>query len=57
MKKVKFKTIEDVKRFHAWKNDGNVVKVSENQYKEQTTQWKKLFTIEELKAFFIREFT
>jgi len=39
-----------------WINDGNVVKTGEDSYIEQTTQWKKTFTKEELITFFIREF-
>jgi hypothetical protein len=51
-----FKELENEKAFEEWMNDGNVVKVSHDQYKEQTTQWKAIFTMEELKTFFYREF-
>ena len=39
-----------------WMNDGNVIKVGEDTYIEQTTQWKKKFTKEELTKFFIKEY-
>lgn len=39
-----------------WMNDGNVIKVGEDTYIEQTTQWKKKFTKEELTKFFIEEY-
>jgi len=39
----------------AWINDGNVIKQGET-YREQTTQWKKLFTKQELIEFFYKEF-
>lgn len=39
-----------------WIEDGNVVKIGEDAYLEQTTQFKKTFTKKELIAFFIREF-
>ena len=39
-----------------WMNDGNVIKVGEDTYIEQTTQWKKKFTEEELTEFFIKEY-
>ena len=39
-----------------WIEDGNVVKIGEDAYLEQTTQFNKIFTKKELIAFFIREF-
>jgi len=39
-----------------WMKDGNVERVSDNTYIEQTTQWKKKFTLEELIKFYIKEF-
>ena len=42
--------------FKAWMEDGNVTKVGDNKYLEQTTQYRKEFTLDELKAFFKREF-
>jgi len=42
--------------FNKWFNDGNAVKIGANKYKEQSTQWKKVFSLDELKAFYINEF-
>lgn len=42
--------------FQEWIDDGNVVKVGEDSYIEQTTQWRKKFTLVELKKFFKKEF-
>jgi len=39
-----------------WMKDGNVERISGNTYIEQTTQWKKKFTLEELIKFYIKEF-
>jgi hypothetical protein len=39
-----------------WMNSDNVIKCGKDAYKEQCTQWKKVFTYEELKTFYIREF-
>ena len=39
-----------------WINDGNVVKIGNDAYIEQTSQWKRVFTKKELIEFFIREF-
>ena len=39
-----------------WMKDGNVERIADNAYIEQTTQWKKKFTLEELIKFYIREF-
>ena len=47
---------ENAQQFINWITEGNAVKVSKNEYREQTTQWRKIFTLKELKAFFVREF-
>ena len=39
-----------------WMNDGNVEKIGEDTYIEQTTQWKKEFTMVELEKFYMKEF-
>ena len=39
-----------------WMKDGNVERVGDSTYIEQTTQWKKKFTLEELIKFYIKEF-
>ena len=39
-----------------WRDDGNVEKIGENAYIEQTTQWRKKFTGVELVRFFLKEF-
>jgi len=39
-----------------WINDGNVEKIGEDTYIEQTTQWRKEFTMKELEKFYMREF-
>jgi hypothetical protein len=49
-------TTKQEKDFIEWMNDGNVVKTGEDEYIEQTTQWKKKFTLDELKRFYKREF-
>jgi len=46
----------DYTGFDEWLNSDNVSKVGEDAYKEQCTQWKRTFTYEELKVFFITEF-
>ena len=45
------------KDFKKWLESDNVVYMGNNKYYEQTTQWKCLFTYEELKAYYIKEFT
>lgn len=40
----------------AWIADDNVIEIGENAYTEQTTQWRKVFTKQELIDFFIREY-
>ena len=42
--------------FKKWMKEGNVEKVGADLYTEQTTQWKKQFTLSELKKFFIKEY-
>jgi hypothetical protein len=39
-----------------WIEDGNVVQMGADSYIEQTTQWRKVFTKQELINFFIREY-
>jgi|TARA_Y100000361_G_scaffold4671_1_gene4054 hypothetical protein len=39
-----------------WLKSNNVVKLDNNKYIEQTTQWKKEFTLKELKAYYKKEF-
>ena len=46
----------DVGMMIHWMNDGNVEKIGEDTYIEQTTQWKKEFTMVELEKFYIKEF-
>lgn len=49
---MKFKK-EDFKK---WFADGNAEKIGTNKYIEQTTQWKKIFSFNELKKFYIKEY-
>jgi hypothetical protein len=46
----------EVMYFQRWMDDGNVEKIGENTYIEQTTQWRKKFTAVELVRFFLKEF-
>ena len=46
----------DVGMMIHWINDGNVEKIGEDVYVEQTTQWRKDFTMKELEKFYMREF-
>ena len=39
-----------------WMKDGNVERIADNTYIEQTTQWRRKFTLEELIKFYIKEF-
>jgi len=39
-----------------WMEDGNVEKIGEDTYIEQTTQWRKKFTMAELIRFYLKEF-
>lgn len=49
---------EQLKAFEEWAKPeaGNVNKVGDNKYTEQTTQWRKTFTREQLITFFVREY-
>lgn len=49
-----FKKYQD--DFLCWIEEGNACRVGDNKYREQTTQWKALFTLVELRAFFVSEF-
>ena len=44
---------EDMK---LWIEDGNADIIGNDRYIEQTTQWKKIFTKQQLIDFFIKEF-
>ena len=44
------------KEFKDWMEDGNVEKIGDNTYIEQTTQWRKKFTMPELIGFYNREY-
>ena len=46
----------DVELIITWIADGNVEKIGEDTYVEQTTQWRKKFTMEELMEFYLKEF-
>ena len=46
----------DVNMVINWIEDGNVEQVSEDTFIEQTTQWRKKFTLTELIAFYLKEF-
>lgn len=39
-----------------WMDDGNVVRTGPDSYKEQSTQWRKTFTLVELVTFYAKEF-
>ena len=45
----------DVGMMVHWMNDGNVEKIGEDTYIEQTTQWKKKFTMKELEKFYMTD--
>jgi hypothetical protein len=47
---------QEQEQFDEWIEDGNAHKNKNGKWTEQTTQWKKEFTLNELKAFFKREF-
>ena len=50
-------TLQDLRQqFKEWIADGNAIKVDTNKYKEQTTQWRRIFTYQQLKDFFIQEY-
>jgi len=42
--------------FKAWIKDGNATEVEPNVWLEQTTQWRKRFTLNELQKFFKKEY-
>ena len=42
--------------FNSWYNEGNAVRVAVDKYREQSTQWKKVFTLAELEKFYIKEY-
>ena len=42
--------------FQRWMDDGNVEKIGKDTYIEQTTQWRKKFTMSELIEFYLKEF-
>ena len=46
----------DVNMVINWIEDGNVEQIGEDTFVEQTTQWKKKFTLTELIAFYLKEF-
>ena len=45
-----------VQNYGQWINGGDVEKIGEDTYIEQTTQWSKKFTEDELMQFFVREY-
>lgn len=47
---------EIIQDFNDWIKSDNVVKIDFDLYVEQTTQYRKQFTKEELLNFFIKEF-
>lgn len=47
---------KEYEEFKEWMDDGNVEQLGDNVYVEQTTQWKKKFTLVELVAFYIKEY-
>ena len=53
---VKFKAMGFTQEMIDWIEDGNVVRVSNDRYLEQTSQWKRLFTKLELIEYFNKEF-
>jgi hypothetical protein len=46
----------DVELMINWIEDGNVEMIGEDTYIEQTTQWRKKFTMSELIRFYLKEF-
>ena len=47
---------DELEDFKAWIDDGNAMKRKNGKWIEQTTQWRKEFTYDELQKFFKREF-
>jgi hypothetical protein len=54
VKAVRINTIRQ--QFKAWIEDGNANEEAENVWREQTTQWRKVFTLRQLYRFFIKEY-
>jgi hypothetical protein len=46
----------DVSMVVNWIEDGNVEMIGEDTYVEQTTQWRKKFSMSELIRFYLKEF-
>ena len=46
----------ELEDFNAWIEDGNAYEAEEGVWVEQTTQFRKKFTYEELQLFFKREY-
>jgi len=44
------------RKFRRWVKSDNVVKIEEDLYLEQTTQYNKKFTLEELYKFYQKEY-
>ena len=44
------------KEFENWISEGNALEIEDGIWIEQTTQWKKRFSLPELKEFYFREF-
>jgi hypothetical protein len=44
------------KEIQEWMDDGNAEEIGKDRYIEQSTQWKKTFTLTGLKEFFVKEF-
>jgi hypothetical protein len=42
--------------FNKWFNDGNAIKIGVDKYVEQTTQYRKHFTLSELITFYKKEY-
>jgi len=42
--------------FKEWMDDGNAEKIGEDTYIEQTTQWRREFTLTELIEFYVEEY-
>ena len=49
-------TKEETIEFSKWLNSDNVIFHSNNVYLEQTTQYKKRFTLKEIRLFYINEY-
>ena len=42
--------------FETWKQSDDVVEVAKGLYREQTSQWARTFTLEQLKEYYKKEF-